>query len=93
MTIESGRVIYLSKYCGEEKPSLFSLQKSEWDELDLLQKEIGFTDTVGMANLRKQDGTIYVFDTPKDSFASGVHEKIDAFMQKHDAILASLQSK
>ena len=46
-----------------------------------------------MVNLRKQDGKIHVFDTPKDSFAGSVHEKIDAFVQKHDAILASLQSR
>lgn len=92
MAIEQGRVVYLSQYCGEDRPSLFSLGLSESQELVTLQKEICFTDMGGMANVRQQGEDIYVFDTAKNSFNPSVHEKIDAFVQKHDAICALLES-
>lgn len=88
MSIHGQKIIYLSRYCGEEKPKLL-LDHSE--ELLTLKKDIGFTDIAESANLRKRDGKVYVFDTEKRSFKSDVHGKIDSFVHSHDAILKSLE--
>ena len=88
MAIHDKQIIYLSQYCGDKR--------LEWpdgfNEASSLA-EIGFTDTVGLANLRKIDDVIYVFDTEKGSFANGVHEKINSFVHVHDAIRSTLEKR
>ena len=89
MAIHQHKIIYLSKYCGEKRPSYFE----QIDRLQALKENAGFTDIADCTNLREQDGTIYIFDTEKGSFDSRVHEKIDAFVKLHDVIKASLEKK
>jgi hypothetical protein len=89
MAIHDKKIIYLSGYCGETKPGFFDLI----GQVSALNTDIGFTDTAGGANLRKIDNEIFVFDTEKSSFASKVHEKIDAFVKLHDAIRSSLEDR
>jgi len=88
MAFHNREVIYLSKYCGENRPDVFECF-SEVAEL----KSVGFEDTIGAANLRKYDGKICVFDTEKGSFAPSVREKIDAFTIVHDSIRATLEEQ
>lgn len=90
IAIHGRKIIYLSRYYGDEKPDFMEL--SEYDsELSVLRQDIGFTDTIGNANLRKQDNTVYVFDTEKGSFDKSVHEKIDSFVKQHDVIRSLLE--
>ena len=89
MAIYDGKIIYLSRYCGEKKPEFFE----HMDMFQTLQKKIGFIDIMGCANLREKDDKLYVFDTEKSSFSSSVHQKIDLFVNLHDAIRSSLEEK
>lgn len=89
ITIHDKEIIYLSQYCGEKRPGLFG----HIDEFQKLNKDIGFTDMLGSANLRERDDKIYVFDTEKGSFDNSVHEKIDTFVKLHNAIRSSLEEK
>lgn len=86
MALHDKKIIYLSQYCGEDRPGL--LENSE--EISKLAK-LGFTDTTANANLRKKEGKLYVFDTEKSSFDSCVHEKIDSFVGLHHAIRSHLE--
>ncbi len=83
IAILNKQIIYLSKYYGDIKPQ--SLYKYR-DELSILDKDVRFTDTIYNANLRENDGKVYVFDTEKTSFDKSVHEKIDSFNCQHNAI-------
>ena len=87
MTMHNHQIIYLSRYCGEKRPEYFEHKAN----LQTLSDKIGFTDTAGCANLREEDGKIYVFDTEKHSFDPTVRHKIDSFIPLHDAIKASLE--
>jgi hypothetical protein len=89
MAIHERKIIYLSKYCGEKRPNFFE----HMNELQSLKKNIGFTDIDGCTNLREEGSQIYVFDTEKASFDSSVHEKIDSFVNLHNAIRAILEEK
>ncbi len=97
MALNGRQIIYLSQYCGETRPGFTGgsgpIDKETFHELSVLDNEIGFTDTAGMANLRKKEDAIYVFDTEKTSFASTVRDKIDAFRPLHDQIRASLEAR
>ncbi len=76
-------VIYLSRYCGEVKPSFM-----EHGGLILkLMEQTGFKDTAGGANLRLVDGKLHVFDTEPSSFREDVRVKIEEFQALHDEIL------
>ncbi len=90
IAIHDKKIIYLSKYYGDKKPGFMEL--FEYDqELLTLNKTIGFTDTLGNANLRKQNDIVHVFDTEKGSFDKSVHEKIDSFIEQHNAIRSFLE--
>lgn len=87
MAMHERKIIYLSQYCGEEKPDFFDQMK----QLMVLKNTIGFIDIAGGANLRKVEDQILVFDTEKGSFDPSVHEKIDSFVQQHAAIRTFLE--
>lgn len=90
IAIHDRQIIYLSRYYGDKKPDFMELHEYN-DELSVLQQDIGFTDAVGYTNLRKQNNTVYVFDTEKNSFDKSVHEKIDSFVQQHNLILSVVE--
>jgi hypothetical protein len=90
IAIHDRKIIYLSRWHGDKKPDFMELFEYN-NELSTLKQDIGFTDTIGNANLRKQDGVVYVFDTEKGSFDKSVHEKIDSFVQQHDIIRSVLE--
>ena len=85
IAIHDKKIIYLSKYCGEEKPDL-------WKNFDKIQaiQTTGFSDLSHCANLREQNGKIYIFDTEKGSFNKNVYSKIDSFAPLHDEIQETL---
>lgn len=85
IAIHERKIIYLSRYYGDKKPDFMELIDFS-NELSILNKEVKFTDTAGNANLRNNDGIIYVFDTEKNSFDKSIHEKIDSFILQHDII-------
>lgn len=75
---DKGKVYVLSRYCGEKKLEMKDLLSNpNYIECLKLIDKVHFSDTLGFANLRKEEDKIYVFDTEKNSFASSVHEKID----------------
>lgn len=80
------QIIYLSRYCGDTKPE----DSDHKEEISILERKIGFIDTIYNANLRKQDDAIFVFDTEKNSFAQQLHGIIDSFIPLHNALLALL---
>ncbi len=88
MALHQGKIIYLSRYCGETKPEFF-----KYLERILVLAKIGFTDTGQMANLRVQNNILYVFDTEQNSFAPETGEKLHAFEPLHDAIRADLEKR
>lgn len=88
MAIHEREIIYLSKYCGEKK--LDSPEND--DKLEILRK-VGFIDFAGYANLRIEDGKIWVFDTEKSSFDKEIRDTIDVFVDLHKTIRASLEEK
>lgn len=88
MAIHDRNIIYLSKYCGEIKPDL-SKRMTEIHALN----DLGFIDTLFGANLREENNKIYVFDTEKRSFAPSILEKIDSFVDLHDAIRSTLEGR
>jgi hypothetical protein len=90
MAIQDRKIIYLSKYYGDNKPDFMELH-GYGKELSILDREVKFTDTTANANLRKKDGVVYVFDTEKGSFHSSVHEKIDSFVGQHNLIRSILE--
>lgn len=90
IAIHDRKIIYLSRYYGDKKPDSTELLEHD-NELSVLKRDIGFTDTAGNANLRKQGNAIYVFDTEKSSFDQSVHGKIDSFVQQHDVIRSALE--
>lgn len=65
-----GKAIVLSRYSGEGKPGMFDFESI------LALKEVGFTDTHGMSNLRKVGDEIHAFDTELFSFDPSTHEAI-----------------
>lgn len=87
MAIHNRKIIYLSRYRGEEKLSFLTSAKYA-EEIGILKEQIGFTD---LTNLRVQGAAVYVFDTEKMSFSENVHEQMDAFIHQHDALRASLE--
>lgn len=90
IAIHDKKIIYLSKYYGDSKPDIFEL----WDynhELSILKEKIGFIDMVANANLRKENNTVYVFDTEINSFDKTVHEKIESYFSQHDIILSFVE--
>jgi hypothetical protein len=87
MTIIEGTIVYLSKYCGEERPTKTVIH------LTNLKEKTGYVDFVCYANMREIGDKIYIFDTEKTSFDKSVHAKIDAYINVHDDILASLKKK
>ncbi len=89
MAIRDRKIIYLSKYCGEKRPSFFE----HGTQIHAFKECTGFKDIAGCANFRVEGDKIYVFDTEKWSFDESVHEKIDSFVHLHDAIRASLEEK
>lgn len=90
MAIKDKKIIYLSKYYGDEKPYIgYDFCK----ELFILNDEIRYTDTDGNRNLRKKDDTIYVFDTEKRSFGKSVRDRIDAFVEQHNALRSILEER
>lgn len=93
IAIHEKKIIYLSKYYGDKNPDTMDFENNDnlSDELLALKRDIGFADTAGNANLRKQDNVVYVFDTEKSSFAKSVHEKIDSFAQQHKALRSTLE--
>lgn len=86
MAIHNRKVIYLSKYCGEKRPEFCR-------NLTALLDNTGFKDFTGCANLRELEDKIYIFDTEKGSFDPSVHQKIDSYVNLHDAIQACLEAK
>lgn len=89
--IFNNKIIYLSRYYGDKKLDMNEISEHYLGELSILQKDIGFIDMLGYANLRKQDNKLYVFDTEKPSFAKEVHQKIDSFVQQHNLIRSALE--
>ena len=85
IAIYDKKIIYLSKYYGDEKPD-------PWKNLDKIQaiRKTGFSDLSNCANLREQNGKTYIFDTEKFSFNPDVHNEIDSFAPVHDEIIESL---
>jgi hypothetical protein len=88
IAIHKGQIIYLSRYYGNDVPEELLQHRAE---ISVLKNEIGYDDVVGNVNLRKQDNTVYVFDTEKDSFKREMYEKIDSFVQQHNLIRAALE--
>lgn len=86
IALHDRKVIYLSRWRGDEKPGFMEHRQ----ELSALAKA-GFIDTAQNANLRVQDGVVFVFDTEKSSFDASVHEKIDAFISQHDLIRSAVE--
>lgn len=86
MALHDRKIIYLSEYVGEERPSVFKY----FDEIRAIQS-VGFVDTCG--NLREKKGTVYVFDTAMNSFESRIHHKINAFIEMHDTIRFCLEER
>lgn len=86
IALHNRKIIYLSRWRGEVKPGFMEYRQ----ELSTLAK-VGFTDTAFNANLRVQDGVVYVFDTEKSSFDVSVHEKIDSFISQHALIRSQLE--
>lgn len=90
IAIHERKIIYLSKYYGDNKPGFMELHQYS-KELSVLNQDVKFTDTAGNANLREHNGVVYVFDTEKGSFDKSVHEKIDSFIHQHDRIRSILE--
>lgn len=87
ISIYNGKIIYLSKYMGEQTLSIFSNEWHKYNEDMLrLEKEIGFRDLSGYYNMRIVDDMLYVFDTEKLSYHMNVHQKIDGYKELHDSI-------
>ncbi len=86
IAIHDRKIVYLSKYCGEEKVSFFKYI----EKLQPLQT-LGFTDIA--ANLRILDEKIYVFDTELKSFNQNVYEKILTYKPTHKSIRAFVDSQ
>jgi len=93
MYLNDSQVIYLSRYCGEETVSIFSLSQRALKELSTVTVEIGYTDTLGFSNMRKEGKHITIFDTAQNSFHKNVHKKINTFKKVHDAALKLLQGQ
>lgn len=92
IAIHDRKIIYLSKYYGDNKPGFMDLSAYN-EELIALKQKTKFVDTAGNANLREQNGVVYVFDTEKGSFDKSVHAKIDSFIQQHDMIRSALENE
>lgn len=90
IAIHDRKIIYLSRYYGDNKPGFMELHEYS-KELSILNQDVKFTDTVGNANLREKDGIVYVFDTERGSFDKSVHEKIDSFITQHNIIRSTLE--
>jgi len=90
IAIYDRKIIYLSKYYGDNKPVFWQLI-DYINELPVLGQKVKFIDTIGLANLRIKDGVVYVFDTEKGSFDKSVHEQIDSFVNQHDLIRSVLE--
>lgn len=90
IAIHNRKIIYLSKYYGDNPPS-FGKVEDYRNKLSVLNQEVKFIDTRENANLREKDGVVYIFDTEKNSFDKSVHEEIDSFIQQHDMIRSILE--
>lgn len=88
MALNGRQIIYLSRYCGEQRVEDFSKARTVFANL----QKIGFTDNFGGCNLREIGEKYYVFDTEPASF-TGVSSQINAFMPMHDAIRKVLEDK
>lgn len=84
MLLKTGQIIYLSKYCGDQKPD--NLEPALEQAYKGLKEKPGYTDTENYSNARIQDGKLYLFDTEKFSFSPAVHNKIGAMEKTRDAI-------
>jgi hypothetical protein len=89
MATYKGDIIYLSKYCGETKPDCVD----NFQKINCIKTNAGFTDLIGCANLREVEGTVYIFDTEKGSFDPRVRDTIDQYMPLHNTIKAFLEDK
>lgn len=85
LAVNNGKILYLSRYCGERKP-----QFEEVSKVNQVLSKIGFTDNSASANMRKIDDTMYIFDTEKLSFDKSVYAAIDSFKPLHDEIRSRL---
>lgn len=66
--VDSHDFFSLSLYIGDVRPE--ELTPKEWEEIKILNTQIGFTDTAFNANLRRYQGKIYVIDTEYASFSN-----------------------
>lgn len=81
-----GDIIYISKYCGENRPNMLQAAEAVSELLN-----IGYKDLQMCTNMRIVDKKLYLFDTEKSSFYAKVHDQIDSFSALHDAIKSSVK--
>lgn len=93
MTLYKGKVILLSRYCGDNPPNDYDMNIGE---IPRLRGKTGFMNlgTVDrVANLRKQNGVFYVTDTDIDNFEWSRREAIHAFIPTYENIQSFLEQK
>ncbi len=73
--VDSNDFFSLSVYLGDVRPE--ELTPKEWEEIKILNTQIGFTDTSFNANLRRYQGKIYVIDTEYASFSNSFEPYVD----------------
>lgn len=91
MTLYKGKVILLSRYCGDNPPNDYDM---EIGDIPRLRDRTGFMNlgTVDrIANLRKQNGVIYVTDTDIENFEGSRREAIKAFMPTCENVRSFLE--
>lgn len=93
MTLHKGKVILLSRYCGDNPPNDYDMKIGE---IPRLRDETGFMNlgTVDrVANLRKRNGVFYVTDTDIDNFEWSRRDAIKAYIPTYEGVRSFLEQK